>query len=77
MATYYDLILASIPLVLVGLGGALHLAGLDPDAAVAVAGLVALGLVGHALFVKAPVETPSRPKDETVDTSHGPVSLWD
>ena len=77
MVTYYDLILASIPLVLLGLGGGLYLAGLAANAAVAIAGLVTLGLVGHALFVNAPVEKPAPSENESADTSQLAFSLSD
>lgn len=78
MATYYDLILACIPLVLLGLGGGLNLAGLPQNAAIAIAGLVTLGLVGHALFVNAPVDPPaSSETTETVERSRSAVSMSD
>jgi len=59
MVSYYDAVLALIPLALVGISGVLHLGGLVLTAAVAVAGVATLGLVGHALFVRAPVAAGS------------------
>lgn len=63
MTGYYDLVLGFIPLALIGITGALLLAGLKLTMAVPVASMVALGAVGHAMFVNAPVdpaESPSR-----------------
>ena len=68
MATYYDFVLGFIPFALLGVGGGLHLAGLGLQSGVAVGGLFAAGLIGHALFVNSPVDdTQSSP--ETVDAS--------
>lgn len=53
---YYDLILALIPLTLIGLIGLLTISGLSLITAVPLAGGVAAGLVGHAMFVKAPID---------------------
>lgn len=57
MPAYYDLILGLIPLALLGITGSLHFgAGLVVPSAVGVAGLVTLALIGHALFVRTPVD---------------------
>lgn len=78
MATYYDLILAFIPLVLLGLGGGLYLVGLAANLAVGIAGLVTLGLVGHALFINAPVENPSPAEHaERVENANQAISMSD
>jgi hypothetical protein len=80
MATYYDFILGFIPLALLGLGGGLHIAGLTLTTAITVGGLVAVALVGHALFVNGPVDArPAEPTPthETVDATQGPVSMSD
>ncbi|MFB6153066.1 MAG: hypothetical protein ABEJ27_02330 [Halodesulfurarchaeum sp.] len=55
MTEYYDLVLGLIPAVLLGLGGGLQFAGLAQTTAITVGSLVAIGLVGHALFVNGPV----------------------
>lgn len=55
MIGYYDMILGLIPLTLVGVTGTLHGIGLESGIAVPLAAIVAAALVGHALFVKAPV----------------------
>ncbi|MFB6085606.1 MAG: hypothetical protein ABEJ84_02160 [Halodesulfurarchaeum sp.] len=54
MATYYDYVLGFIPVVLLGIGGGLHVAGLPVPLAISTGGLLAIGLMGHALFVNAP-----------------------
>ncbi|MGM0371007.1 MAG: hypothetical protein ACQEQJ_00700 [Halobacteriota archaeon] len=69
MTTYYDFVLGLIPLVLLGFGGGLRLAGLRFEIAVAVGGLLAMGLIGHALFVNAPVDSTTQPSStESVST---------
>lgn len=78
MANYYDLILGFIPLALLGLGGGLHIAGLTLTTAVTIGGLVAVGLVGHALFVRAPVDAPvSVQEAPTVESSGAAAPLSD
>lgn len=56
MTGYYDVVLGLIPLALTGITGALAVAGLELTTAVPVASLVAVGLIGHAMFVRAPVD---------------------
>ncbi len=58
MTLYYDVVLGLIPLVMAGVSGSLFVAGLDLTLAIPVAGLVALALIGHAMFVRAPVSAP-------------------
>ena len=57
MVGYYDMILGLIPLTLVGVTGTLYGIGLQTSIAVPLAALLAVALVGHALFVRAPVST--------------------
>ena len=59
MPSYYDVILGLIPLALFGIAGALMIAGLQLVMAVPAAALVAVGLIGHALFVNGPVDATS------------------
>ncbi|PSP99863.1 hypothetical protein BRC94_06415 [Halobacteriales archaeon QS_5_70_17] len=56
MAGYYDIVLGLIPLALAGISGALILAGVAPWVAVPAAATVAVGLVGHAMFVRSPAD---------------------
>ncbi len=59
MVSYYDAVLGLIPLSLAGLTAALVVGGLSPSVAVPLASTVAVGLMGHAMFVNAPgAETP-------------------
>lgn len=70
MPSYYDLILGLIPVALFGLAGTLTIAGVQLTVAVPAAALVAVGLIGHALFVNGPVDpTPSRSATSTASTS--------
>lgn len=62
MTGYYDLVLGLIPLALVGITGALTVAGFSITAAVPMAATVSVGLIGHAMFVRSPVDsTPATP----------------
>lgn len=58
MSRYYDLILGLIPLALFGVAGTLSVFGLTLNVAFSVAAMIALLLVGHALFVNTPVSAP-------------------
>lgn len=53
---YYDLVLGLIPLALLALTGSLTVAGVGLTTAVPLAATVSAGIVGHALFVNAPVD---------------------
>lgn len=57
MAEYYDLVLGLIPLALLGTTAALTVVGVSATAAVPFGAVVAIGLMGHAMFVNAPVDT--------------------
>ena len=67
---YYDLILASIPAALVGTALALSLAGFETSLAVPIGATLAIGLIGHAMFVRSPlkhsgrIDTPGRQNDQ-------------
>jgi hypothetical protein len=62
MAQYYDLLLGLIPLALGGITAALTAVGMSLTAAVPLAALVAVGLIGHGMFVRSPgASTPSQP----------------
>lgn len=54
MTGYYDYVLGLIPLLLGGFTLLLLAAGLDLSTAVPVAALPAVGLMGHAMFVRSP-----------------------
>lgn len=56
MTGYYDLILGLIPVAFFGTTGALFVAGISLMSALPVAGLIAVLLVGHALFINGPVD---------------------
>lgn len=75
MTGYYDYILALIPMALLGIGGALLVAGVPQTLAVSLAGTTAVGMIGHAIFVNGPVSnaaaaTQSQPT--TNATANGP-----
>ena len=56
MVGYYDLVLVLIPVSLLGISGLLHGTGLGLTLAVPTGAMVALAFIGHALFVRAPVD---------------------
>lgn len=58
---YYDLILGLIPLALLGLTALLTTAGVALTTAVPLAGAVSVGMIGHAMFVRAPTDAPVVP----------------
>ena len=61
MTGYYDIVLGLIPLALAGIAGALTVAGFSLTTAVPLASIVAVALIGHAMFVRAPVDAASPP----------------
>lgn len=71
MTSYYDLILGLIPLALFGIGGTLSLLGLQLAVAIPVAASVAVGLIGHALFVNQPNTSTPQPVTDAVPTANG------
>jgi hypothetical protein len=62
MVSYYDIVLGLIPATFAGVAGALTVTGLELTLTVVVASVAAVLLVGHAMFVRAPVdaERPTR-----------------
>ncbi|MFC6717215.1 hypothetical protein ACFQGT_06015 [Natrialbaceae archaeon GCM10025810] len=58
MTGYYDIVLGLIPVALLGITAALTVVGVALTTAVPIGSLAAIALIGHAMFVKAPV-TPS------------------
>ena len=65
MAGYYDYILGLIPLTAVSVAGLLALAGVSLSIAIPVGAGLTVPLVGHALFVRAPVSSGQSPAPET------------
>lgn len=53
---YYDVILALMPVSLFGIAGGLVVAGFATTYAIMAGAVASIGLMGHALFVNAPVE---------------------
>ena len=68
MTGYYDYVLGLIPVSVAGISAALLGAGLSLTVAVPLALVFAIGLIGHAMFVNAPVDdvpatTPAASQD--------------
>ncbi|WP_246988519.1 hypothetical protein [Halorientalis marina] len=72
MTGYYDYVLGLIPVSLIAIAGALLVAGFQLTTAVSVGSLVAAGLVGHAMFVNAPVSPSTHTTDDSTATSSNP-----
>ena len=62
MIGYYDLVLGLVPLSLLGVTGGLYGVGVDLAIAVPLAAALAAGVIGHGLFVNAPVEERPAPE---------------
>jgi len=62
MIGYYDLVLGLVPLSLLGVTGSLYGIGVDLAIAVPLAAALAAGVIGHGLFVNAPVEERPAPE---------------
>lgn len=56
MVGYYDAILGLIPVSLLGVTGGLTIGGVTMTAAISLGAAVAILLVAHALFVRAPTQ---------------------
>ena len=59
MPGYYDFVLLFVPVSLLGLSGAFVAGGFATTTAIPLAGLVAAAIIGHGLFVNAPVSPPT------------------
>jgi len=68
MTGYYDIVLGLIPLAMAGITGGLVLAGFALTTAIPLASVVAVGLIGHAMFVRAPVDPAPVEPTETVQS---------
>ena len=69
MAGYYDIVLGLIPVALLGVTAALSIVGVSMTSAVPAGALIAMGLIGHAMFVNAPIDS-----GEDSQTSHTPAN---
>jgi len=69
MPGYYDVVLGLIPLSLAGLTALLFAGGISLPVAVPVASTVAVGVMGHAMFVNGPVVPAADDGDQAVDPS--------
>lgn len=56
---YYDVVLGTIPVLLVGVSTVLILLGLEPIFAVPFAAGLSMVVIGHAVFINAPVDSDS------------------
>ena len=56
MTGYYDIVLGLIPVALLGITAALTFVGLSLTTAVPIGALVAMVIIGHAMFVNSPAD---------------------
>jgi uncharacterized membrane protein len=54
MTDYYDIVLGLIPVSLAGLTALLASAGMSLSVSISLASTVALGVIGHAMFINGP-----------------------
>ena len=69
MTGYYDIVLGLIPVALLGITAALTFVGVSLTAAVPLGSIVAMAIIGHAMFVNTPAETADDSR-----SSHPPVN---
>jgi hypothetical protein len=62
MTGYYDIVLGLIPVALLGITAALTVVGISLTAAVPIGSLVAMAIIGHAMFVNTPAEAADEPR---------------
>lgn len=76
MTGYYDIVLGLIPLAMAGITGSLMAVGVSLTVAIPLASVVAVGLIGHAMFVRAPVD-PKPPAEPATSEPSEPFNTAD
>ncbi|ELZ21380.1 hypothetical protein [Natrinema limicola] len=56
MTGYYDIVLGLIPVALLGITAALTVVGVALTAAVPIGAIVAMSIIGHAMFINTPAD---------------------
>lgn len=68
MTGYYDVILGLIPLAMAGVTGVLLVVGYALTTAIPIASIAAVALIGHAMFIRSPVDpAPDREPPQAAD----------
>jgi hypothetical protein len=62
---YYDLVLGLIPVALGGVTAALLVLGVSLTTAVGLSGGLSMAMIGHAMFVRAPVDPGTSATEES------------
>ncbi|QLK26201.1 hypothetical protein HYG81_00835 [Natrinema zhouii] len=70
MTGYYDIVLGLIPVALLGITAALTFVGISLTAAVPVGSLVAMTIIGHAMFVNTPADVADEPRSRSARPPH-------
>ena len=74
MTGYYDVVLGLIPVALIGITVALTVVGIPLFTAVPVGAVVAIALIGHAMFVNNPVDIEETSQVQQTQNSQVPQS---
>ncbi|GCF12909.1 hypothetical protein Harman_08440 [Haloarcula mannanilytica] len=77
MTGYYDIILGLIPLAMAGISATLYVAGIGLTTAIPMASVVTVGLIGHAMFVRAPVDPVSNEASTQQSAQSEPLQTAD
>lgn len=66
MLSYYDAILAAVPILLTTIPSLLYVGGLGLELSIMIGSAVAMGFIGHALFFNGPtVQSPNDADNES------------
>ena len=57
MTDYYDLILVAVPVIMIAVTVVVAIVGYSASVGASLGALLAAGVIGHAMFVRAPVPT--------------------
>jgi hypothetical protein len=77
MTGYYDIILGLIPLAMAGITATLFVTGFALTTAIPMASVVTVGLIGHAMFVRAPVDPVPNETAAQQNTQSDPLQTAD
>ncbi|MDT3434576.1 hypothetical protein [Haloarcula sp. 1CSR25-25] len=77
MTGYYDIILGLIPLAMAGITAILYVGGFALTTAIPMASVVTVGLIGHAMFVRAPVDPVPNESPTQQTTQSDPLQTAD
>lgn len=74
MVDYYDIILGTIPVALLGIPTTLYATGVNHITAITTGGVIAASIMAHALFINTPTTTRSKTTEHNTRTETVSVS---